>query len=72
MIQPDEIRRKADNLYRDCLKAWLEGDDTFFPRIIPANRTLDQGNVGAAVEAVRRLREGSKESLGFGYSVEWR
>jgi hypothetical protein len=72
MIQPDEIHRKAENLYRDCLQAWLSGDESFFPRVIPARRTPDPENVGAAVESMRRLREGSKESLGFGYTVEWR
>jgi hypothetical protein len=71
MIHPEDIRRKADNLYRDCLRAWLEGDETFFPRIVPASRTPDPGNLAAAVESVRRLREGSKQTLGFGYTVEW-
>ena len=71
MIQPEDIRRKAENLYPDYLRAWLDGEDTFFPRIIPARRTLDGDNFSAAIQSVRRLREGSKEVTGFGYTVEW-
>lgn len=71
MVDPDEIRRKAENLYRGCLRAWLEGDETFFPRVVPARKTPDPSDIAGAVESVRRLREGSKEALGFGYTVEW-
>src|SRR5262249_8782040 len=72
MIQPEDIRKKAESLYKSCLQAWLEGDETFFPRVVPANRMPDAANLAAAAEAIRRLREGSKETLGFGYTVEWR
>lgn len=72
MVDPDEIRRKAENLYRGCLRAWLEGDETFFPRVIPARKTPDPADIAGGVESIRRLREGSKEALGFGYTVEWR
>lgn len=72
MIQPEDIRRKAENLYPDYLRAWLDGDDTFFPRVIPSRKTLDANNLALAIQAVRRLREGSKEVTGFGYTVEWR
>src|SRR5262245_14483114 len=72
MIQPEDIRRKADNLYRGCLQAWLEGDESFFPRVVPASKVPDPGNLAAAIEAVSRLREESKEVVGFGYAVEWR
>lgn len=71
MVEPDEIRRKADNLYRGCIRAWLEGDRTFFPRVVPAKKTPNPANIAGAVESVRRLREGSKESLGFGYTIVW-
>jgi hypothetical protein len=72
MIQPEDIRRKAENLYRDCLQAWLAGDESFFPRLIPARKTPDLDNLAAGIEAVRRLREGSREVRGFGYTVVWR
>jgi hypothetical protein len=71
MVDPDEIRRKAENLYRGCLRAWLEGDETFFPRVVPARKTPDASDIAGAVESIRRLREGSKEALGYGYTVEW-
>jgi hypothetical protein len=71
MVEPDDIRRKAENFYRGCLLAWLEGDDAFFPRVVPARKTPDSGNIAGSVEWLRRLREGSKAVLGFGYTVEW-
>ena len=71
MIQPDEIRRKAENLYSDFLCAWLAGEP-FFPRPIPANRELDANDHAGAITAITALRDGSKEVRGFGYSVEWR
>lgn len=71
MIQPDEIRRKAENLYSEFLCAWLAGEP-FFPRPIPANRELDANDHAGAIAAITALRDGSKEIRGFGYSVEWR
>jgi hypothetical protein len=72
MIQPEDIRRKAENLYPDCVRAWLDGDEAFFPRVIPARKTPDDGDLAGAMQSVRRLREGSKEMVGFGYTVQWR
>ena len=71
MIQPEDIRRKAENLYPDYLRAWLDGEGKFFPRVIPARRTLDGDNFSVAIQSVRRLREESKEVTGFGYTVQW-
>ena len=71
MIQPEDIRRKAENLYPDYLRAWLDGDESFFPKVIPARKTPDDKDLSAAIQSVRRLREGSKEATGFGYTVEW-
>lgn len=71
MIQPEDILRKTSSIYREYLRAWLAGASDFFPRLVPADR--DPGtDVVAAVEGVRRLREGSKEVLGYGYTIEWR
>lgn len=70
MIQPEDISRKALAIYREYLRAWVQGDGQYFPRRVPAQR--DPGpDVVSAIDQVRRLREGSKEVLGFGYSVEW-
>ena len=71
MIQPEDIRRKAENLYRDYLLAWLTGE-TFFPRDIPARKVPDPADLAGAAEDIQRLRRGSKELLGSGYTVEWR
>lgn len=71
MIQPEDIARKAEAIYREYLGAWLDGARAFFPRVVPARR--DPGDdVAVAIDRVRRLREGSKEVLGYGYTVEWK
>ena len=71
MIQPEDIRRKAENLYPDYVRAWLDGDGSFFPRLIPSRRTPDSDDLSAAIQSVRRLRNGAKEVVGFGYTVQW-
>lgn len=70
MITPEEIRRKALNLYPAYLNSVLDGE-AFFPREIPSRKALED-DVAAAGAAVRLLAGESKESIGFGYSVEWR
>jgi hypothetical protein len=72
MIQPQDIRRKAEVLYRTFLQAWLAGDNAFFPKEIRGRKTPRSGDLATASQAVRALRAASKESVGFGYSVEWR
>jgi len=71
MIQPKDIRQKAENLYGKFVRAWLTDDNSFFPRVIPSQREPDP-NSATAVNAVRALREASKEVVGFGYTVQWR
>jgi hypothetical protein len=71
VIHPDGLRTKADNLYREFLRAWL-AEEPFFPRTIPANRQLDGNDHAGAIAAIAALRDGSKEVRGFGYSIEWR
>lgn len=71
MIRPDDIHRKAVNFYDEWLRAWLSGDAAYFPRTVRANLKPDRGDVVGAAEAVRRLRTGSKEERGTGYTVEW-
>lgn len=71
MVQPEDILRKARNLYRAFLRAWLAGDTQFFPRVVPTSRSLPK-DMSEAIAQVQRLREHSKEVRGFGYTVEWR
>jgi hypothetical protein len=72
MIDPDDIRRKAENLYHDFLASWLNGQDGFFPHAIRCRKIPDTEDLAAAIQAIRKLRDGSKEIRGFGYAIEWR
>ena len=69
MIRPEQIRQKALNLYPSWQSAWLE-DETFFPKVIPCDKQLDE-NLALAIESIHALRFGSKERLGYGYTIEW-
>lgn len=71
MIQPNEVQQKAKNLYGEFVRWWLTQEGAFFPRQIRAQRDPDPESP-SAIDAVRKLREESKEVLGYGYSVEWR
>jgi hypothetical protein len=72
MLQPEDLRRKAELLYREFVQAWLAGDGAFFPKEIRGRKTPRSTDLAAASQAVRSLRAGSKEVRGFGYSVKWR
>jgi len=72
VIQPGDIRRKAEKLYSDFLQAWLEGSENFFPHTIRGRRTPGEEQLATAIQAIQRLRDGSKHTCGFGYSIEWR
>lgn len=71
MIGPAEIREKAERLYRLCIQAWLAGDESFFPRPLRVDLRPDDSNVAATAEAVQQLRAASKESTGYGFTIEW-
>jgi len=71
MIQPDDIRRKAGNLYPSFLQTWLHGSDSFFPRMIPADRAPRADDMATAIKEFEQLRLRSKEALGYGYTVMW-
>lgn len=71
MIQPEDIRRKAERIYVELLKSVVDGSSNGFPRIIAGSKKLDP-NLATAAQQIQRLREASKEALGYGYSVRWR
>jgi len=71
MITPEQIRRKAENLYHKVVRAWLDDDGSFFPRVVPVDRSLDKHDLPAAIGSIDCLRDGSNEVLGYGYKVEW-
>ena len=67
MITPEEIRQKAERQYKGVLRAWLDNDPSFFPKVVPCSKSLDIEDI----EAVQRLRNESKEVIGYGYTVQW-
>ena len=72
MVGPEDIRRKAKHIYADFLRASVAGSESsFFPRLVPTERELGADVVDAG-RTVRALRDGSKELIGYGYTVEWR
>ncbi|MBX3423947.1 MAG: hypothetical protein KF752_20510 [Pirellulaceae bacterium] len=70
MIDPVELREKATRIYGRAIDAWLRSDESFFPYAIRANTQLADDHV-TAIKQVDALRQHSKESLGFGYSILW-
>jgi hypothetical protein len=49
----------------------LSGGGSCVSKLVPAPQIPEPKDIRAAIDAVRRLREGSKESQGFGYTIEW-
>lgn len=72
MIDPDEIGRQAERLYREYLSAWIAADESFFPYILRGRKQPATDDLAKAAQAMQRLRAASKEARGFGYSVTWR
>lgn len=71
MIDPASIRVKAERLYGPCLDAWLADDESFFPRVLRVDLRPNSSDIAAAAAAVQSLRAASKETMGFGFTVEW-
>lgn len=76
MITPDDIRAKAETLWESqrIQRAYLEGKSLFpwqIPVAKPKSVTLT-GSFSRTSDAIRMLRNGGKESIGFGYRVEFR
>lgn len=69
MITPEEIREKAKRLYGEVVSAWLSGTE-LFPRYLPVNRKPSKV-VSQAIAEQQALREHSKSSKGYGYSLEF-
>lgn len=70
MISPSDISRKSEAIYREYARAWLNGAGAYFPRFIPADRSVAPDH-GEAIRQVTALREHSKDRVGRGYRVEW-
>lgn len=70
MITPQEIRKKAERLYPDLVRAWLQNEDDFFPVTLRSSKSLSK-DAADNIRPITDLRNGSKEIRGFGYSVRW-
>ena len=71
MISPAEIRTKAQRLYPQAIAAWLRGEETeLYPWRIPANLKLSDVH-SDNVRDVQSLRLSAKETIGYGFCVEW-
>ncbi len=80
MIQPDEIIDKAQRLYPKAVTAILEASSTlqtaqsnqpsFFPYRMPCNLKAPESHA-ELIRQVERLRQKSKATVGYGYSVQY-
>ena len=69
LLNPDEIKAKALRQYSKFLSAWLAGED-FFPLPIPGIGVPDD-SLAVAQQQVQALKNGSKDGLGHGYTIDW-
>lgn len=67
MINPSEIKQKAERLYPAFLRAALKSE-TFFPKEFSVGKLPDDYLV--LRDAITQLIKASKQSLGYGYTVE--
>lgn len=71
VITPAEIRDKAKRLYPQAVDAWLNNTESSrYPWRIPANLELSD-NRSENARNVPQLRSESKETIGYGYSIQW-
>ena len=71
MISTAEIRSKAQRIYQQAIAAWIAGNQSdLYPWRIPANLKLSERH-SENVRDVQSLRLSGKESVGFGYTVQW-
>lgn len=78
MISPADIRAKADRWWADqsLLRAWLDGTiDEFFPKSIGQIGLENEAELVANFSRIRveqeTLRQASKSTIGYGYTLDW-
>jgi hypothetical protein len=69
LLNPAEIKNKALRQYPTVMQAWLAGTD-LFPLHIRGIGVPDD-SLSVAQQQVQTLKSGSKECVGFGYTIEW-
>ncbi len=67
MITPNEIGAKLEGQYKRVLQAWLRGE-LLFPVTLPVGQ-IPKKDFLELRRTIQRLREGSKETLGYGYTI---
>jgi hypothetical protein len=72
MIDLEGIREKARRIYEPCLAAYLSGDEAFFPCVLRVNLSANDSDVTRLAESIRQLRAASKQSVGYGFSIDWK
>lgn len=70
MITTKEIEKKASRKYRDVLREWLRNDDTLFPMTFPVGKMSD--NLTKRRNDIEQLQAKSRETVGYGYTLEWK
>lgn len=70
MITVAEIKKKADRMYPQFLKAVLLGEQ-FFPKVLRSDKSLS-ADFGEMSKELSALISGSKDRKGFGYVVQSR
>lgn len=68
MLTPNDIRKKALRQYKDFLRAVLQRKP-FFPLSIKGNKGKATAPLDVLFPQLRRLLEGAKEKIGYGYTV---
>lgn len=71
MLSPEQIRKRALNCYEDFLR-WLVAVENKFPLSLFGGGLSRITDYTTARDAIIALREHSKQTKGFGYSVEWK
>lgn len=71
MLSPEQIRKRALNGYEDFLRS-LAAKENIFPLPLFGGGLSRVTDYTKARDAIITLREHSKQTKGFGYSVEWK
>lgn len=70
MIQPTEIKQKAEKKYAAYLSS-LVNKEIFFPLLITGNKTPDK-NIQIFEKELNELIKHAKEKKGYGYTIEYK
>jgi hypothetical protein len=70
MLTPDQIKQRALRKYWDFLRS-LAMDTGFFPFVLAGSGHSRIDDFDEVRSAIAVLRQHSKETVGFGYEIEW-